>query len=1077
MWEAFELRIRENEQDRPDPLRHVFLDVLRNAGLRPGAADTKKMLPFEFGTGERLVWEVENPANFFLHTKFRDRIAGNGFDTEPRPYQPDKRDGGRHSGLSRSWSFNKAECFVVRVADTGALRRLLELLLQSGDMPLLDPAAISRWIERLRRFFPDLDRFDRPDPYFDSLERTYKLETAARLREALAGAQSDEDIAQAVLTALTSSNLLNWRVHLPLSPNGEGDRARLCSALRTLVDAALGDPDGHADALEAFVETWKEAVPNASADAARQIAEFLYLHLAPRHGIYIRYSVRQDFWQEAVGSRFPEHAPMAEVYRAELRFMQAVRHAFEERGLAPRDMIDVQSALWVVYDYKETDAATFPRDAIEAAMDAYDRYRQTGSDGEIFSAFGEPRDYWVRSTRERPDRVYPSRPIVGFLRGNARISGGWAQRTDAATTLYNAGYIIVDANDEPVAPPERHDHLIRSADRIQLCARNYYVEPARENGAPEVAIHVGDLARDMGLQDGFAAICSAIGSEKFQQLANVSPPSVTQPNNSSSTVFTFQLSAPEGRKTMSSATRDITPKTTNLILYGPPGTGKTYATAWEAVRLCLGDAAADALRGDRESLMAEYERLRREGRIEFVTFHQSYSYEDFVEGLRPTTGGESEGDEASAGFRLQPEPGIFKRISERAETGLSKQPTGERITADGRHIYKMSIGTTGYAPDQGLFEEAIEEGCTLLNWENIDFSDPRYEDIEAIRRTCEEQGTIEGPVTRQSGQVAITDMFRNRLKIDDIIIVSEGNSLIRAIGLVTGPYEYRPRPEGTFPHRRAVRWLWHDANGIPTTEVYDGKFTMRSLYQLQKERLNIAALERYMNHGIKGPGEKIEREAFVLIIDEINRANISKVFGELITLLEPDKRLGGPNPLKVRLPYSKEEFGVPANLHIIGTMNTADRSIALLDTALRRRFTFRELMPDVEALSKALGARGLDAENLDGINLCKLLTTLNNRIEYLFDREHQIGHAYFTGCRNRADVEDIMRHKVIPLLAEYFYEDWAKVAAVLGDGNGNHRFLEGERLPPPPGLADEEMAGEKIRWRVKDNFDFSEFAA
>lgn len=1076
MWKNFEVRLDENERDRPLPLRRALFDVLRGSSLRPGDGVTKKMVSFEFGAGERLLWEIQNPANFFLHAKWRDRVEANGFSSELRPYQSSMKDGGRHSALSRDWSFGDADSIVVRIDNAEALHRLLMALLDSGDALVLNSAAITRWIERLRHFFPALDRFDRPDPLFDEAERTYKLEIATELKAAITQAGSDEDLAEAVNTALAKSNLLQWRAYWPMSPKGDADREKLWPALRAFVDAALGAADGHALALETFVNTWIAAVPNGKPDPARQIGEFLLLHLAPDEGIYIRHSVRQDLWLEAVGSRFPDHASMADTYRDEWRFMEAVRSAFADQGLAPRDMIDVQGALWVVHNYKEEVAASFSREAIEAAMDAYDSYRQSGEHAAIFDAFGEPRDYWVRSTRDRPNRIYPSKPIVGFLRGKTELNGGWGQKSDAAAQLNNAGYIIVDADNAPVPLPERYEHLIAGADRIRLCARNYYIEPAREKGEAEVAIQAGDLGHDLGLHDRHPAICSALGSDEFQNLAEVPPPTHTLPSPSSSTVFTYKLASAEGHEPMTFAPMIAMPTATNLILYGPPGTGKTYATAWEAVRLCLGGNAAEPLRHDRDALMTAYRRLAGEGRIEFVTFHQSFSYEDFVEGLRPTTGSEQEGDDEGAGtpggFSLKPHSGVFKIISERARLDTGDAPA-KRLDRS-RPIYKIALGQRG--SQENRIREGLDGGLIHLGWGgDIDWSDERFDDFEEIRKAWNDQKDPDA--SGKDPNIEMLFAFRSGLQVGDYVVISDGRDSYRAIGRVSGEYYFDARAD-FHPHRRSVEWIWRDDNGAERAPFYARNFRRQSAYRLDPNRIDWDALESVV---IDPNAERPVAGArpHVLIIDEINRANISKVFGELITLLEIDKRLGCENEVRVRLPYSGTSFGVPANLHIIGTMNTADRSIALLDTALRRRFTFRELMPDVEELRRALATRQLDAANLDGVDLCKLLRTLNERIEYLFDREHQIGHAYFTGCTTRADVDDVMRHKVIPLLAEYFYEDWSKVAAVLGDGDGENgsRFLESRRLAAPVGFADDDLGGDKRRWSVKTSFDFSDFAA
>ncbi len=481
---------------------------------------------------------------------------------------------------------------------------------------------------------------------------------------------------------------------------------------------------------------------------------------------------------------------------------------------------------------------------------------------------------------------------------------------------------------------------------------------------------------------------------------------------------------------------------TNLILYGPPGTGKTYATAREAVRLCDGEAPE----GEAE-LRRRYADLIAAGQVRFVTFHQSYSYEDFVEGLRPTTGEEGEGS-STGGFSLKPEPGVFREMATVAEQAMRSGGSGAPFDLSGRQVFKMSLGRAG--SEDHIFDAAIEGNYIVLGWGgDIDWTP--YESYEAIHAKWNE---LNPGTNGNDANIIQTARFRADMREGDLVVVSYGNSRFRAIGEVVGPYEFAPIGERDYNHRRAVRWLFVPDEPLPIT-FYAKPFTMRSCYLLRQDHLSLEALALLLPRS--GGGQTASPPQFVLICDEINRANISKVFGELITLIEPDKRIGGRYELRLTLPYSKQSFGVPSNLHIVGTMNTADRSIALLDTALRRRFTFKEVMPEPGLLG-----------SVDETDLGALLAKLNDRVEYLFDREHQIGHAYFMGCETREDLDGVMRRKVIPLLAEYFHEDWGKIAAVLGDPNGE-RLLAREALFAPQGF-ESEYGGERYRWRVRETF-------
>lgn len=495
----------------------------------------------------------------------------------------------------------------------------------------------------------------------------------------------------------------------------------------------------------------------------------------------------------------------------------------------------------------------------------------------------------------------------------------------------------------------------------------------------------------------------------------------------------------------------------NLILYGPPGTGKTFAMSALAVSLCEGRLPTDLnARQDDASIRARYDDLRQRGRIEFVTFHQSFSYEEFVEGLRPDTSA-NDGVNTVSGFRLTPEDGVFRRIcrlAERAKTTKAEPGTHLDRTA----VFKASLGPTWDEAYAYLFEECIANGYILLGYGGeVDWSAPAFNTFEAIRA---EWNRIDPSANGNDPNVKSVYTLRVAMTEGDLVVVSNGNLRFRAIGRIAGPYQFERREQDQYHHRRRVDWLWVDqAEGLSHSDIYEKRFSMQALYKMVDSSIKWPAIEEIVSGGgtESGPGHT---PGYVLIIDEINRANISKVFGELITLLEPDKRLGGRNELRVRLPYSKEDFGVPSNLHILGTMNTADRSIALLDTALRRRFEFVEMMPEPERLSEDVG----------GLNLRRILETLNDRIEYLFDRDHQIGHAYFMGCDTREAVDRVMRRKIIPLLAEYFHEDWEKVRRVLGETREDGSFIHRRKLKAPGTTESDSDPEQRYRYTVQGTF-------
>lgn len=376
----------------------------------------------------------------------------------------------------------------------------------------------------------------------------------------------------------------------------------------------------------------------------------------------------------------------------------------------------------------------------------------------------------------------------------------------------------------------------------------------------------------------------------------------------------------------------------NTILFGPPGTGKTYNTVIYAVAIIENKPLCSVKEEEYMAVLERYNQYKADGLIEFTTFHQSYGYEDFIEGIKPIT-------TVSGDVNYSVQSGVFKRFCEESTNEIDFDTAWESLisTAKQQEVYQFFRRT-------GSVIEA------------------KYKDEVSF-------------VVDWSGGTS------NTLRKDTIF--KQWSTM-----------KYSDREAISYGGRR---WMF-DANQAVIDELVQ-KYGMKQTYS----------------------EDAITYKNRVFIIDEINRGNISKIFGELITLIEPSKRVGKPEGMKVKLPNSPDLFGVPDNIYIIGTMNTADRSIATIDTALRRRFRFKEMLPEAEVLENVM---------VEDICIKDMLETINKRISVLYDREHTIGHAYFVPLKtdnSLAQLSNIFADNIIPLLQEYFYEDYEKIRLVLGD--------------------------------------------
>ena len=435
-------------------------------------------------------------------------------------------------------------------------------------------------------------------------------------------------------------------------------------------------------------------------------------------------------------------------------------------------------------------------------------------------------------------------------------------------------------------------------------------------------------------------------------------------------------------------------KRKNVILQGAPGTGKTYRIPELVVRLC--EPEFDANNATRKELMSVYDRLKEEKRVMFTTFHQSMDYEDWLEGLRPVL----ENDQVT--YKI--EPGIFKRLCTEAERPLSAKK--DVNISDEAIVWKVSLSGTG---DNPVRRDCMKNGYIRIGWDGYG------EDI-----------TEETDWSIHNGEgKTILNAFINTMKVGDIVMSCYSSRTIDAIGIVTGEYEWHDNFEH-YKRVRRVKWLVKDINEDIVKLNDDKTMTLGTVY-----RLNAITLDKVKSLLDKYEASKTlidNNKPYVIVIDEFNRGNVSKIFGELITLLEPDKRKGMRNAESVLLPYSKKEFYIPSNVFLVATMNTADRSLDTIDYAIRRRFAFITVKPqeiDDDNFNSELfrEVSSLFISNYDEYaesgfdDTIKLLPAETLSEEYR-PEDVWIGHSYFIMDGEYA-LQDRLLFEIIPLLEEY----------------------------------------------------------